>query len=251
MAKEIQATVQKPIRGKTPPALGTIHGSRRWHLGLAARLRARGKNAFIKKIRAGGQVLDVGCGNNSPFQFKSQRPDLCYVGLDVANYNQTRAPDRYADRYILTSPEEFAVVLNSFSHEFDAVVCSHNLEHCVHPQAVMEAMLGALKPGGSLYLAFPCEASVAFPKRRGCLNFHDDATHRMPPEYDKVLATIKSTGLIIEFACRRYRPLILCFLGLMLEPVSWALKTNMPLGSTWALYGFESIIWATRPVAVL
>lgn len=245
------AKTVNPLVASAYPARAAISGSRRWHLGLASRLRTRGKDAFIKKIVAGGQVLDVGCGNNSPFQFKSQRPDLFYVGLDVVDYNQTRAPNHYADRYILTSPEEFASTINSYSLKCDAVVCSHNLEHCLHPQAVLEAMLEALKPGGSLYLAFPCEASVDFPKRRGCLNFHDDATHRMPPEYEKVLATIKSTGLTTEFSCRRYRPLILCFLGLILEPVSWALKTNMPLGSTWALYGFESIIWASRPDAVL
>lgn len=246
MAKNVN-----PLVASTGPARAAIVSSRRWRLGLARRLRTRGKDAFIKKIVAGGQVLDVGCGNNSPFQFKSQRPDLCYVGIDVVDYNQTRVPTHYADRYILTNPEEFARAINSYSLKCDAVVCSHNLEHCLHPQAVLEAMLGALKPGGSLYLAFPCEASVGFPKRRGCLNFHDDATHRIPPEYDKVLATIKSAGLTIEFCRRRYRPLILCFLGVILEPVSGVLKANMLWGSTWALYGFESIIWASRPVVTL
>ncbi|HSC47750.1 MAG TPA: class I SAM-dependent methyltransferase [Gammaproteobacteria bacterium] len=212
------------------------------------RLQPRGKDGFIQKIRRGGWVLDVGCGNDSPAQFKKQRPDIVYVGIDVGDYNQTLDPTHYADEYILASPEGFAQAIAAFAGKCDAVVSAHNLEHCLDPDAVLESMLAAVKPGGRLYIAFPCEASIRFPQRDGSLNFYDDATHRLPPDYEKTLAQIESAGFHIEFARRRYRPWALFLMGLVLEPVSHVLKRTMPMYSTWAFYGFETIIWAERPL---
>jgi hypothetical protein len=48
----------------------------------------------------------------------------------------------------------------------DAVISSHNLEHCDDPAAVRDSMVVALRPGSSLFLAFPCEESVRVPRRR-------------------------------------------------------------------------------------
>jgi SAM-dependent methyltransferase len=191
-------------------------------------------------------VLDVGCGNNSPAQFKLQRPDIVYAGLDVGDYNQTLDPGHYADEYIVAAPEGFAAAIAAFEGTCDAVVSSHNLEHCLDPDLVLKAMLAALKPGGRLYLSFPCEASLRFPKRRGSLNFHDDATHLHVPDYARTLALIEAAGFSVEFARQRYRPWALFLLGLALEPLSALLKRTMPMNATWALYGFETVIWAER-----
>ena len=236
-----------PERTALSPLRKRLHWYGRRRLDLMTRLKALGKTAFIKQIPPGGRVLDVGCGNNSPAQFKTQRPDLFYTGLDVGDYHQTVDPKQYADEYLVSTPEGFAACIAAFKGKYDAVVSSHNLEHCLDPDAVLQAMLATLKPGGRLYLAFPCEASLRFPKRAGCLNFHDDASHRAPPGYDETLRLIEAGGCRIEFARQRYRPWPLFLVGLALEPLSFALKRTMPLNSTWALYGFETVIWATRP----
>lgn len=47
---------------------------------------ARGKGGFLKTLPRGSTLLDVGCGNGSPYWFKANRPDLYYVGLDVGDY---------------------------------------------------------------------------------------------------------------------------------------------------------------------
>ena len=223
----------------------------RWRYKLHARLahvlKRRGKAAFLGAVAPAGKVLDVGCGNDSPLRFKATRPDIHYIGLDIGDYNQSASPSLVADSYIVTSPERFATEIRSFSGQLEAVVSSHNLEHCNEPEAVLEAMVAALKAGGTLFIAFPCEESVHFPSRpHGCLNFHDDSTHRIPPDFRKVCALLESHGMRIDFASKRYRPKLLFALGLVLEPLGALLGRAMPAGSTWALYGFESIIWATR-----
>ncbi len=211
-------------------------------------VKRKGKAAFLDAIKRNGKLLDVGCGNNSPFRCKTQRPDIYYVGLDIDDYNQESKPRLYADSYIVTSPDNFANEIVKFEDQLDAVLSYHNIEHCNHPNDVLRAMLKSLKAGGKIYLAFPCEESVTFPKRRGTLNFYDDVTHQVVPNYENICASIKSEGLQIDFASKRYRPFVLMILGFLLEPFGAIMKRNMPAGSTWALYGFESVIWASRPV---
>jgi SAM-dependent methyltransferase len=213
---------------------------------LVTWLRPRGKLAFLKSLPSGARVLDVGCGNNSPRDAKVLRPDLVYTGLDVADYNQHDAM-RYADAYLLVPPSQFAATIAALAGQMDAVVSSHNLEHCDDPAAVLQAMAAALRPGGRLYLAFPCEDSVHFPRRRGTLNFFDDGTHKEVPRWEQVLDALCSTGVMPLYASRRYRPRLLAAIGLVLEPLGWLLGRNMPAGATWALYGFESVLWGRGP----
>jgi len=208
-------------------------------------LRPKGKVSFIEKLPKNAKILDVGCGNASPYHTKRQRPDLVYYGIDISNYNQ-QEPERYADRYIITPPENFAVAIEEMEGTFDAVISAHNLEHCDDPARVCSAMMKSLKFGGSLYLAFPCEKSISFPKREGTLNFYDDPSHNYLPKYDHIIYSILANGGCIDFSADRYRPVFGFLAGLILEPFGAILKRNMPYASTWALYGFETIIWATR-----
>jgi SAM-dependent methyltransferase len=225
-------TIDRPLATRLRHALVTF-------------LRPRGKLAFLRSLPPGAAVLDVGCGNNSPRDAKILRPDLFYTGLDVGDYNQQDAA-HYADAYVIVPPADFAGAIAAHAGRMDAVVSSHNLEHCDDPAAVLQSMALALRPGGRLYLAFPCEESLGFPRRRGCLNFFDDASHRTVPRWESITAALRSAGIAFEHATRRDRPWLLAAVGLMLEPLGWLLGRNMPAGSTWALYGFETIIWGRR-----
>jgi SAM-dependent methyltransferase len=202
----------------------------------------QGRRAFIDRLKSHARLLDVGCGNNSPYRAKRQRPDLYYVGLDIADYHQTKPV--LADDYLLSSPKEFPVAIEKLAGTMDAVMSSHNIEHCLDPNRVVRAMGNALKPGGTLYMSFPSEASVKFPSRGGCLNFFDDPTHQALPRYDDILLSLRDAGCSILVAERTYKPLVSRFIGGLLEPIS-RLRHHTVFG-TWAFYGFESVVWAQR-----
>jgi SAM-dependent methyltransferase len=206
-------------------------------------LRKNGKTDFLSNLDSRSSILDVGCGNNSPYYTKKILPNCTYTGLDVGDYNQTKP--LLADNYIVTKPEEFAKTIRTFFQKFDAVISSHNLEHCDERSATLGAMMDALKIGGKLFLSFPCENSVGFPKREGTLNYFDDPTHKLdPPDFDEIILEIESKGFEIEYAERNYSPGVLRVLGMFLEPIS-ALKCRVMIG-TWEYYGFESIVIARK-----
>jgi enterobacteria phage integrase len=60
------------------------------------------------------------------------------------------------------------------------------------------------------------------------------------------LDSLALSGCRVEFQAKRYRPFPLWLKGLLMEPVSAARREVIPGGSTWALYGFESVIWARK-----
>jgi SAM-dependent methyltransferase len=202
------------------------------------------KEKFLRSCSPGARVLDVGCGNNSPLYFKTLRPDFYYVGLDVSDYAQTDDSPQFADEYLIEKPETFNQRIVAMAEQFDVVVSSHNIEHCHDPIRTMEAMLTALKTGGRIFISFPCQASVYFPHRAGCLNFYDDASHSAVPEFDRLIALIMGHGFTVDVAIGRYRPRFKAIQGFFNERRSR--KENRVLPGTWAYYGFESIIWASR-----
>ena len=208
-------------------------------------IKPYGLIGFLSKVSDSPRVLDVGCGNNSPKRIKNLLPNCYYVGLDIGDYNQKLSAESIADEYVICKPEDFASTIATMDPGFDAVVSSHNLEHCNDGASTLVAMLETLNPGALCYLAFPSEASVNFPSRTGTLNFFDDETHtKEPPNLQKVLAIIADCNCRVEILKPRHRPIFLFILGLLLEPLSFFFRKVM--AGTWSLYGFETIIWIRK-----
>lgn len=205
----------------------------------------KGKWAFVATIGTNAKILDVGCGNHSVCIIKSLSPSCIYTGIDIDDYNLTSSDKSLMDNYIITEPEVFSNQIGQYINEFDAVISSHNLEHVNDRNGTLLAMLKSVKDGGKIYLSFPSEVTVNFPSRRGTLNYFDDASHQgIPPNFDEVIKMLIEYNFEINFAKPRYRPILLFLFGIFLEPLSRFKKTTM-LG-TWALYGFESVIHATK-----
>ena len=53
-------------------------------------LRPNGKDAFLMSLPRAAEILDVGCGNNSPFRTKKILPKCIYTGIDIGDYNQSK-----------------------------------------------------------------------------------------------------------------------------------------------------------------
>ena len=212
--------------------------------GLVSRLlRGHGKLSFLSYLPENSKILDVGCGNDSPYRIKSVLAKCEYTGIDIGDYNQSKP--NLANHYILTSPENFSNEILRMPARFDAVVSAHNLEHCNDRKATFLAMIASLKKGGRIFLSFPCEGSVYFPNRKGTLNYFDDETHKYaPPSFEELIEELRTHHFEIIFSSRNYKPKILWAIGLMLEPISLLRKRVMR--GTWEFYGFESVIWAKK-----
>jgi SAM-dependent methyltransferase len=206
-------------------------------------IRPHGRYAFLLKLKKNAAILDAGCGNNSPFIMKSIRPDIVYTGIDIGDYNQVKP--NLADEYITTSSEQFTATIEDLKNTFDAVISSHNLEHCDDREKTLTAMIHALKSGCGLYLSCPCGASVNFPQRKGTLNYYSDPTHKgQPPDYQRTIQILQENNMEIIFAREHCRPPLFYLIGLLLEPLSKAM--NKALCGTWEYYGFETVIWARK-----
>ena len=208
--------------------------------------RKHGKVAFISKLPQNAKLLDVGCGNASPNQVKSLRGDLYYVGIDVCEYNQTNDYKEIADEIIITSSNNFHTEIENRKNFFDAIISAHNLEHCNEPLKVLDAMIGALKENGVLYLSFPTDISTTFPRGKNmALNFFDDPTHNNVINFNDTINHLKNSGMKITYSVHQYKPSLFWFLGLIVEPFRRFLNANI-VAATWAYWGFESIIIAKK-----
>jgi 2-polyprenyl-3-methyl-5-hydroxy-6-metoxy-1,4-benzoquinol methylase len=202
-----------------------------------------GKESFLRTMPANARILDVGCGNNSPQLTKQILPECYYVGVDVGDYNQDNP--HCADEYITTPPEQFSNKIFEYNDQFDAVVSSHNIEHCNEPDKVLIAMLQAIKDNGMLYLACPSADSARYPSRDGTLNYLDDPTHKgSPPDFGQLISTIVAHEFDIIYASSRYQPAVRWLIGLYHEAQSAESKKIDT--ETWAFWGFETIIWARK-----
>jgi SAM-dependent methyltransferase len=209
---------------------------------LSSVLRPHHKMDFLARLPPKFELLDVGCGSNSPYLVKSLYPYSVYTGIDVVDYGQTKP--NLADHYVLVDPSRFPETILAFGEKFDAVTSSHNLEHCDDREATLEAVISVLKKGGRLYLSFPSEASVKFPSRPGCLNYYDDPTHKStPPDFDAIIDLLSRRGFSVLYSARRYQAPVFWTLGLVSETMS---KRHGRMRGTWEYYGFESIIWAEK-----
>ena len=197
----------------------------------------QGKTAFLNGLKKDCVLLDVGCGNDSPKKIKKIIPKCLYYGIDVDDYNQSSS--EFADEYIITNSKSFVNSIKRYDNFFDAIISSHNLEHCEDWKGTLRAMYSALKKDGKMYISFPSHKTKNFPSRVGTLNFFDDTTHKnliYSSEFYQELKFLKSE---ILFSTESYQPSILFFLGFLLEPISNFKKKVLP--GTWAYYGFEQI----------
>src|ERR1700733_1739596 len=130
---------------------------------LASVFRRHRKIDFLTRLPSKCEILDVGCGSNSPYLVKSLFHDYTYTGIDVYDYGQTKP--NLADHYVLVDRHRFPDGLLAFGKKFNAVISSHNLEHCDNRDDTLDAMMSVVKDGGRLYISFPTETSVTFPSR--------------------------------------------------------------------------------------
>ena len=211
---------------------------------LKAFISPHSKHSFLKKLKKSSEILDVGCGNiQTAKACKSLVKNSYYCGIDIQMQIKKSLSDKYIDKYIISDIDKFDDSISSIPKNFDAIICTHVIEHCEDRIQKLENFLKKLKPGGQIYLSFPCEESVNFPSRAGTLNYFDDPTHLLsPPKFNLIVNTLIMNNIQIKYQQKRYRPLFLFVFGQLADFIC-KIRGRGSIG-VWEKWGFESIIIA-------
>lgn len=204
---------------------------------LLALVRPSTKIALIKRFTRDSppqSILDIGCGVYSPTYFATAFPRSKYVGIDS---NPPLCPELPSGFQIIRADVTKTDLGFLADESFDLVVLSHVLEHLESGLSVVRLVCPKLRPGGTVFLAYPTAESVHFPHRRGTLNFYDDPTHIRVIETAAVCSVLNQCGLdVLEAArTRTVRGLLRMFPEVLLSPTIGGITGPM----FWDLYGFE------------
>ncbi|BBU27668.1 hypothetical protein BTHE68_14020 [Burkholderia sp. THE68] len=105
--------------------------------------------SFLKsRGKTGGSLLEVGCGFG--YLLDEARPFFeRRSGTDFSR-NAVESARRFADQVWLGGADAVPE-----GERFDCVIATHVIEHTYHPKEFLDALIGRLKPGGTLLLAAP------------------------------------------------------------------------------------------------
>ena len=199
-------------------------------------------NFLFNYLRKDHIILDVGCGNDAVLKVKALQSNCKYFGLDIADYNLKEKD--LIDSYIIADKSKFAEKILG-TPILDIAICSHNLEHCEEPYAVLRNILRQLRSRGMLYLSFPSNESIYFPNRKGTLNYYDDPTHKKSQlKLKKIIRILKENGSEIVHSTKNNSPKLMKLIGLINERRSR--KEGRILLGTSYYWGFESIFWIRK-----
>jgi SAM-dependent methyltransferase len=159
---------------------------------------------FFKTVMANAKLLDVGANNGGLSQWRGwstpNRSDISMYGVDLARGS-------FADHYADWESGDLDDAMPDFPGVmFDAVLCSHLIEHIQHPAKLIGWMGARTNLGGRLYLEWPNITSLALPQRDELAaagwpvmisNFHDDYTHRDLPMLRDIALLVENAGFSI------------------------------------------------------
>jgi SAM-dependent methyltransferase len=201
----------------------------------------------------GAVVLDVGCGNHSPSLTKRYFPDCVYYGVDREDWNKDEADFQAMDRYILVDLDVAGSLDEVPNRAFDVIMCSHVLEHVKDPDRVAAELASKLRADGVMYVETPTAKSLRLPRAadgwwgvKGCLNFHDDPTHRELVDLNSLARLLQADGFPVSRVRRRllWRRVVL----LPLYAVAGVLTRGyVPASVVWDLTGFSAYVLVRGP----
>lgn len=107
-----------------------------------------------KQVRAGGRVLDVGCGRGITLR------GLADAGCETHGFEVSAQAVQGIDSRVSVRVASSLADASYPNEYFDAIVIWHVLEHVPHPRHIIEESMRILRPGGVLIVAVPNFSSV-------------------------------------------------------------------------------------------
>lgn len=200
-----------------------------------------------KKNNKKHNILDIGCGGDSPYQTKIIFPFSRYVGLDRDfNYHNSHKSINLIDRKIkhdLNSDIQFLETILENEY-FDIIIFNHTIEHTFKGLEILELVTRKLKPEGCIYIEFPSIRSLSLPSIRGTLNFCDDSTHLKLYSIQEVANTLLSNKCNIIKGGRRLNWISIFTLPLRL--LMCFIRKKSPAGILWDLFGFADFVFGYK-----
>lgn len=141
------------------------------------------KEVIVPEITRGSSVLDVGCGVGGFGKWLKANRDAEVVGLDGHKDAVATAKTHLDAAYQVDLNDLSAVKKVVGSAHYDVITFIDVLEHCYHPQELLELFKSHLKPGGRIIVSLPNIAhySGRWELLRGRFDDHDsglfDRTH--------------------------------------------------------------------------
>jgi SAM-dependent methyltransferase len=159
---------------------------------------------FFKSVPANARLLDIGANNGGLSQWRKwQSPDRS----DISMYGVDLSRGEFADNYAGWESQNLDEAMPRFPGvTFDAVLCSHLIEHIQRPQDLFGWLGTRTRPGARCYFEWPNLTSLSLPPRGDLAeagwnvmisNFHDDYTHRELKSLDDVAAMMADAGFTI------------------------------------------------------
>src|SRR3954469_17779478 len=158
----------------------------------------QGNPDVLKRVpESARRVLDIGCGNGANAAHLARRG--CEVwGVTLSDTERDLAA-KVCHKVLIANVE--TEDLDVPENYFDAIVCSHILEHLVRPDVALTRLARHLAPGGVMVLAVPNMANFRSRWRllRGNWQREDegffDRTHLQFWSYKTFATVLKNTGL--------------------------------------------------------
>ncbi|MDB4985587.1 MAG: hypothetical protein JWN04_765 [Myxococcaceae bacterium] len=99
-------------------------------------------------------ILDIGCGaGDNAALIKASNPSREIFGITASPSEAVLASRWMTECCVADLESEFPGAI--IQRSYDAILCSHVLEHLRNPASVVERLAALLKPGGSIVIAVP------------------------------------------------------------------------------------------------
>lgn len=197
--------------------------------------------AFFRSLAPHSTILDIGCGSGSnAFAIWAINSTATIYGLDL--YEGHFAPQRIIYKQVNLDVDGLPYPDNYF----DAIVCTHVIEHLQNPISLGSDIYRILKPTGSLYIEAPNWISMLIPSfglarnQHNPFNFFDDPTHLRPwtkQSLYELVATASALSVmrlatVKNYRCLLFDPFIILY-GIAFK------KRSLVINSVWNLVGWS------------
>ena len=188
------------MKGFSANASGKVFSDHRWldaHHAVKSRLRAELVSQL--PIHPGDKVLDLGCGPGTWALLLADKVGLhgSVLGVDVDEDSIHLARDRSARHYLRSIVSFEAAEIETLPlapESFDVILLFNTLSLLAKPNRMLGRLLGALRPGGRIFIKdTDLQTNVFWPDPGGLLpriigRLESSSSHRIGGHYDPFFA---------------------------------------------------------------